>query len=226
MEYLTDMPSDIMNGYGISKVLMTRRETIYIKHIMKNLFVYGQEEQLNNMLINLQFKSLFQYMEFLTNKLRSIYKITRKYTVNEVDDIVKVNRESICPTLELYKRLNPIVILDFDKTITNKKFHSFMTYLIEQNYRIIINSANPQEDVIQNYLIKNDLYSDKIKIYANKGKQKKIVRLKDIYNRNMMKPIFYIDDEEEYLNYGNLLFMHCYKYTSDGKIKSYTFFKK
>lgn len=223
--YLTNMPTDICNVYGLTKTLLTRRETIYLKHILKNLFIYGTEEELNKKLKLLQFKTLFQYIGFITNKLRAIYKIPREYITDDADSIVKQRRESFFRTLDLYKELKPIIILDFDKTITNKKFHILYNYLIDENYNIIINSANPQKDVIINYLNKNNLQIPKT-IYANKGKRMKITRLKSIVTNNIGRIIFYIDDEEEYLNYGMLLALYCYKYTKDGKVKSYTNFKK
>jgi len=37
-EYLTNMPTDILNEYGLTKTLLTRRETIYLKHVLKNIF--------------------------------------------------------------------------------------------------------------------------------------------------------------------------------------------
>lgn len=42
-EYLQDIPIDLLNDYGLAKTLLTRRETIYLKHVLKNLFVYGNE---------------------------------------------------------------------------------------------------------------------------------------------------------------------------------------
>jgi len=225
INYLTNMPTDIINTYGITKTLLTRRETIYLKHIMKNVFIYGNEEELNEKIKIMQFDSLFQYLGFLTNKLRAIYKLPRNYITNDADNIVKQCRNSFFKVLDgLYKDLKPIIILDFDKTITNKNFHSLYNYIIN-DYYVIINSANPQKDVIENYLIKNNLPMPRV-IFANKGKQRKIVRLKSIAFKNQQRVIFYIDDEEEYLSYGMLLTMYCYKYTKDGKILNYTIFQK
>ena len=222
--YLTNMPTNICNKYGLTKTLLTRRETIYFKHIMKNLFIYGNEEELNEKLQMLQFKSLFQYIGFLTNKLRAIYKIPREYYFEDVDKIVKQRRESFFKMLELYRDLNPIIILDFDRTITNKRLHPLYNYIIN-DFNVIINSANPQKDIIEKYLDRYKLKRPNA-IYANKGKQKKIVRLKSIVTNNQNRIIFYIDDEEEYLDYGVLLTMYCYKYSRDGKIYNYTIFKK
>jgi len=43
---LTDMPTEILNTHGLSKTLITRREAIYLKHILKNVFLCGDEEDL------------------------------------------------------------------------------------------------------------------------------------------------------------------------------------
>lgn len=223
-EYLTNMPTDVLNTYGLTKTLLTRRETIYLKHIMKNIFIYGDENMINEKLEMLQFKSLFQYMGFITNKLRGIYKLPRDYKTDNVDNIVKQNKDSFFRILDLYKEIKPIIVLDFDGIITNIKFHSLYNYIVN-DYTVIINSANPQEQVIKDYLTKHELKMPKT-IYANKGKQKKIIRLKDIASHYQNRILFYIDDEEEYLDYGCLLCMYCYKYSKDGKIYNHTIFKK
>lgn len=223
--YLTDMPTDIINKHGLSKTLLTRRETIFLKHVLKNVFVLGNEEDLNKKLEMLNFKSLFDYVTFVTNKLRGIYKFPREYEVEDADKIVKQSRNSFCKTLELYKGINPIVILDFDKTITNKKFHSLYNWLIYNKYEIIINSANPSKETIVNYLKKHDLKVPS-KIYANKGKKKKITKMKDLVFHNLDRVFFYIDDEQEYLDYASLLFVHTYLYTNSGKLYNRTIFKK
>ncbi|UUV25938.1 MULTISPECIES: hypothetical protein [Lysinibacillus] len=223
--YLTGMPTDILNEFGLSKTLLTRRETIFMKHVMKNIFVYGNEEELNKKLERLQFKSMFDYFAFATNKLRGIYKLPREYEVDDVDKIVKQNRGSFCKNLDIYKGTQPIVVLDFDKTITNPKFHSLYKYLMNERYRVIINSANPSLETIHNYLDKHELKRPNL-ICANKGKKKKISKLKDIAYKNFGKIIFYIDDEQEYLDYASLLFMHTYLYTGSGKLYSRTIFEK
>lgn len=224
MEYLTNMPTDIINDYGLAKTLLTRRETIYFKHIFKNIFIYGNEEDLKEKLEILQFRSLFQYLQFATNELRKIYKLPRDYKIDNADDIVKHSRDSLFRNLEIYKQLNPLIILDFDGLITNPKFHSLYRFLTN-NYNVIINSANPNIEVINSYLGKHQLPLPH-KIYTNKGKKKKIVKLKEIALNNLDKIIFYIDDEKEYLDYGCLLFMYCYEFTKQGKIHNRTFFKK
>lgn len=221
--YLTGMPTDICNRYGISKTLLTRRETIRLKHLMKNLFVYQifDEDELYEYLGMMQFKGLMQYITFLTNQLRGIYKITRDFYAEDADEIVKADKDSMIDLLRMYKSASPIVVMDFDRTITNKKFHSLYRWLSEEGFSIIINSANPLRSVIIGYLEKWGLPKPQ-RIYANSGKKKKIVQLKVIADKHIDRPRFYIDDELEYLKYGNLLFYHCYQYTRNGRILSKT----
>lgn len=222
--YLTGMPSKVFNRHGISKTLLTRKETIYMKHVFKNLFVYNDENQLNEKL-GMMNMNLFQYMQFTTNKMRGTYKITRDFVIDPIDDVVKTERDSFFKFFELYEQLRPIVVLDFDKTITNKKFHSLYMWLSERNCRIYVNSANPQKQVIEKYFENYNLPKPN-QIFSNKGKRKKITSLKNIALQNQRKPIFYIDDEVDYLDFGVMLFMYCYEYRKNGKIYSHTFFEK
>jgi hypothetical protein len=178
------MPTDILNQYGLSKTLLTRRETIYLKHILKNIFVYGSEDELLEKLNNLQFKSLFKYFEYITNKLRGIYKLPREVLVDNADDLVKMDRNQLIKILELYKSVKSIIILDFDNTITNPKFHALYRWIMENKYKVIINSGNPSRESIAAYLNKHGLKQPEV-IYVNKGKKKKIVRLKEIAISNL-----------------------------------------
>ncbi len=225
--YLTGMPTEVCNQYGLSKTLLTRRETIRLKHLMKTLFIYRtfSEKELNEYLDMMQIKGLVSYITFLTNQLRGIYKITRDFMADDADEIVKADKDSMIDLLRMYKSASPIVVLDFDRTITNTKFHSLYRWLCEEGFSIFINSANPMENVITDYLRKWGLPKPQ-RIYANKGKKKKIVQLKVIAERYIERPRFYIDDELEYLRYGNLLFYQCYQYTGSGRILSKTLFVK
>lgn len=221
--YLTGMPTELCNKHGISKTLLTRRETIRLKHLMKSLFVYQifSEEELDEYLDMMQFRGLMSYITFLTNQLRGIYKVTREFSFDDADEIVKADKDSMIDLLRMYKAASPIVVLDFDRTITNKKFHPLYRWLCEEGFSIFVNSANPMESVILDYLGKWDLPKPQ-RIYANKGKKKKIVQLKVIADKFIERPRFYIDDELEYLKYGNLLFFQCYQYTGSGRILNKT----
>ena len=217
--YLTNMPSGIVNEYGLSKTLITRRETIRLKHLQKTLFVYNlyDEDELLRRLYFMQFKGFLQYFEFLTNQLRGIYKITREFTCEKADKIVKQSNDSFIDMIRMYKKANPIVVLDFDKTITNKRFHSLYRWLFDEGITVFINTANPSLETIKGYLKKHELPVP-ARIFNNKGKKQKVVNLKVIAAKCFDRTRFYIDDELEYLGYANMLFYQCYQYTSGGKI--------
>lgn len=160
----------------------------------------------------------------MTNKIRGIYKLPRKFKTQSADNLVKVSRNSFFDVVNEYKSSKPVFILDFDKTITNRNFHSVYKMLSE-NFNVIINSANPNKEIIKSYLLKNDLPLPK-ELHANKGKKKKIVNLKQIALRNTRTVLFYIDDELEYLDFGCSLFMHTYHIDKDGTLRNRTFFRK
>lgn len=219
-QYLTDMPRDLVT-YGICKTLMVRRETIYLKHILKNIFIYNFEHR-QEILDNLNFSDPFVYFEFLTNKLRMIYKLSRHFEYDP-NIIVKLDRNSIVPICELYQQLNPLFIVDFDKTLTKKQFHKWYSVLCRSG-QVVVNSANPDEERISNYINKHDLPRPK-KICANPGVKKKITRLKNLCFNNMTRPQFCFDDEAYFLDHAIFLGMYAYQ-IRNGKLHSYTFFRK
>ena len=219
--YLTNLPSEICNETGLSKTLLTRRETIRLKHLQKTLFVYHlyDDEELLRRLRFMQFKGLMQYFEFLTNQLRGIYKFTRRFSYENVDSIVKRRSDSFVDLIRMYRSADPIVVVDFDRTLTNKKFHSLYNWLAYEGVNLYINTANPSIETVEAYLTKHDLPSPK-KLFCNRGKQQKVVHMKVIAMKHIDRPLFCVDDELEYLEYANMLFYQCYQYTSGGKIRS------
>jgi hypothetical protein len=90
-------------------------------------------------------------------------------------------------------------------------------WLHTEGFAIIINTANPSLETIEGYLNKHGLPIPP-KIFNNKGKQQKIVNLKVLAAKYLSRPLFYVDDEIEYIDYANMLFYQSYQYTSGGKI--------
>lgn len=89
------------------------------------------DEELDEYFNVMQFKGLMSYITFLTNQLRGIYKITREFRFDDADGIVKADKDSMIDLLRMYKKSDPIVVVDFDRTITNKKFHPLYRWLSE-----------------------------------------------------------------------------------------------
>lgn len=59
---------------GLTKLLLTRRESIHIKHLMKEVFVRRNPEYID---IIEQYMGMDRYIRYLTNRLRRIYKFPR-----------------------------------------------------------------------------------------------------------------------------------------------------
>lgn len=204
--YLTNIPSE-SNNYGISKVLAVRHEVIHIKHILTEIFIRKSidiETYLNNLNI-----SLFEYMEFITQRLRKVHYFSRKYFVHCPDNIVKSDRDRFFPTIELLNGLNVCIVLDFDGVTTDKSFFE----LYEKCYsygNLKICSANPT--ITEEWFNKRGL-SKPNKIHSMKGKIKKIKQLIEIQKK--YDYVFFVDNEKKYLEYAWLFGIQTFHW--DGK---------
>ena len=210
-DYLVDMPKEFQN-YGISKVLLVRREVIHIKHIMTEIFV-RQNIDIEPFLNKIGM-TLFQYMGLLTNRIRNIHNFPRSFT-RDCNAVVNMPYQRFFPLLGLYNGLNNVIVLDFDGVITHNKFHNLYKTCCERG-NVIVCSGNPT--VNEEYFIKRDLPLPK-KIYANKGKVQKIKRLVDLQSKYDM--MLYVDNETEYLDYAWLFGIKTFHWNKKN-IKYYT----
>jgi hypothetical protein len=212
--YLTNIPQEI-EVYGFCKTLVVRREVIHIKHIFTEIFV-RKTIDIQKYLDKINW-SLFDYMEYMTNRLRKIHHFNRDY-INNINEIVKSDRDRFFPTLELYKGLNCIIILDFDGVVTEKSFTELYKLCIER-CRTEICSANPEiKDSwfdIRNLKLPN-------KINSCKGKLKKLSKLIELNQQHDY--VFYIDNEKEYLEFAWLFGIQTYIYENK-KIKYFSLLK-
>ena len=212
IEYLTNIPQK-MEKHGLCKVLGVRREVIHIKHILTEVFV-RKTINIKDYLFYIGY-DLFDYMEYLTNRLRRIHHFSREYK-NEIDLIVKSDRDRFFPTLKLLDGLDVCIVLDFDGVITKNSFEPLYNLCLERSKKVYVCTANP--DVTEDWFKKRG-YTTPHKIYACRGKQKKIVQLIEIAKRHDY--VFYIDNETEYLDYAWLFGIQTYHYTNN-KIVYYT----
>lgn len=214
--YLTNIPEEL-NQYGFSKVLIVRRELIHIKHIFTEIFV-RKSIDIENLLDKVGW-SLFRYMEFMTNRTRKIHHFSREY-INNLDTIVKQERDRFFPTIDLYKGLKVAIVLDFDGVITKNSFEELYHLCAERSrhyqLELIVCSGNPTVDdwwfIKKQYVLPD-------KIYANKGKIAKMKKLAEISTK--YDYVFYVDNETEYLNWAWILGIQTYHYVNN-QIKYYS----
>jgi hypothetical protein len=207
--YLTDIPESAAD-YGLCKTLTVRREIIHIKHILTEIFV---RKTINLGYISNLGMDLYQYMEYMSNRIRHVHKFSRRYKA-PINEIVKKDRDKFFPTIELYKGLNVCIVLDFDGVVTKGKFHYLYKLCCERS-KVHICSANP--NVTEDWFVKRDLPLP-YKIHSMKGKYKKIKRLLEI--QKMHDYVFYVDNESIYLEYAWIFGLQTYIWTN--KIKYFT----
>jgi hypothetical protein len=211
MEYLTDIPATVAD-YGLCKTLAVRREVIHLKHIQTEIFI-RKSFDINKHLEMLDL-SLFDYMEYMTNRMRHIHHFDREYKPNP-NDIVKADKTRFFPMIEHLEGLNRVIVLDFDGVVTCSKFQKLYE-LCKERCKTVICSANPT--ITKEWFEKRNL-SLPDQIYSMKGKNKKIRKLMDIQER--YDYVFYIDNETEYLDYAWMFGIQTFHW--DGKeIKYYS----
>jgi hypothetical protein len=209
--YLTDI-LQFVEDYGFCKTLAVRREVIHIKHILTEIFV-RKTIDIEKYLKVLDM-TLFEYLEYITVRLRHIHYFSREYK-NDINEIVKNDRDKFFPTLELYKGLNNIVALDFDGVITENSFNKLYELCIERCMTVIC-TANPT--VNTDYFTKRNMLLPH-KILACKGKIKKIKALIELTKHHDY--VFYVDNEKEYLEFAWLFGLQTYIYDNK-QIKYFT----
>ncbi len=209
--YLTGFSDDIKE-YGFSKVLLVRKEIIHLKHILTQIFVRNTIN-INLILAELGM-TLEDYMCYFTNKMRKVHKISRNYQESPTM-IVKTDDDSFFKSLELRKGLNNVIVLDYDQVVTDKNFHSLYKLCIQRAPTIIC-SANPT--ITPEWFNKYELPLPH-RLYSMKGSAKKIQQLIDISKK--YDNMFYIDDEERYLDIVWIFGIKTYQWTGH-KIKQYS----
>jgi len=209
--YLTDIPQEI-GKFGFCKVLAVRYEVIHIKHILTEVFV-RKTIDIEKYLSKIDW-SLFRYMEYMTNRLRHIHHFSREYK-NDLNSIVKSDRNRFFPALDLYKRLNNLIVLDYDGVVTTNNFRDLYNLCI-LHCNTVICTANPtvSEDTIE----RKQLPLPK-KIFACKGKEAKIKQLIELSSK--YDNVFYIDNEPEYLIFAWLFGIKTFQWYNN-KIQYFT----
>lgn len=210
--YLVNIPENA-NEYGISKVLTVRSEIIHIKHILTEIFVRKYID-INDYLKDIDW-TLFDYMEYITNRIRKIHNFSRNIYIDKPEIISNDKFKKFFPSITLFKDLNNCVVLDFDGVVTSKKFESLYRLCINRS-TVYICSANPT--ITEEWFKKRDLPLPH-KIYSLKGKIKKIKKIIELQKK--FDYIFYVDNEYKYLDFTWLFGIKTYHWNGN-KIVSYS----
>lgn len=211
VSYLTDIPDDAAE-WGAAKVLLVRKEVIHLKHIMTEVFV-RKTIDLDKPLLTLGW-SLFDYMTYLTNRMRRIHLVDRNW-IEKPADVVQHENGSIMRDLAMVQGLRSQLVLDFDGVLTSAKFTELYLLLTERA-NVSVCSANPT--VSEEWFLRKRLPAPS-RIHAMRGKSKKLRRLAEVAKHKDFT--FYVDNEPEYLDVAWLLGVRTYLY-ANGKIKNHS----
>lgn len=218
--YLTDI-LELSISLSFPKVLAVRREIIHIKHIFTEIFV-RKTIDVEKLLFQVNW-SLFRYMEFMTNRIRKVHHFSRAYN-QDLNIIVKQERDKFFPTIDLYTGLNVAIVLDFDGVITKNSFKELYDICVlksvygdwNSSIDLIVCSGNPN---VNEEWFDNKGYYPPDRIYACKGKIAKMKKLAEISTK--YDYVFYVDNETMYLDWAWILGIQTYHYVNN-KIKYYS----
>ena len=205
--YLTDIPQDY-EEHGFCKVLLVRKEIVHLKHIFTEIFV-RKTVNIEKVLEQLHM-SLFDYMEYMTNRMRRIHKVSRSFS-HDINDVVEQDRGHFFPLIQMLNQdgIKCCVALDFDGVVSKKGFAALYDLCLLR-CKTVICSANPTVD--EKRFNKLGLAYPS-QIYANKGKEKKLSCLRRL--QQIHDFVFYVDDEDKYLEVAWCLGIHTFKFTQN-----------
>lgn len=210
-DYLTNIPLEYRK-HGFSKVLYVRKEVIHLKHIWTEIFV-RKTIDLGGLLEKAGL-SFWEYMEFMTNRLRRIHKVSRQYNIDpnviNFDEVTSFFRY-----LNIHRGFNNVIVLDFDGVITKHNFKE-LYHLCISRCKVVVCSANP--NITKEFFAKRGLILPS-NIYSRKGSLAKIKALLEITKKH--DNVFYVDNEEKYLELAWIFGIKTYIYKNN-KIKYFT----
>lgn len=212
MTYLTNIPQDI-EKFGFCKTLLVRKEVIHIKHIMTEIFTRKSIDL--EYLLNKVNISLFEYMNYITNRMRKVHHFKRSFSA-DFDKLVKCKYNSLFKMLDLYNDLNLRLVLDFDGVLTKPYFQKLYRDYLYKKCKIIVCSANP--NITDEWFTKRDLPLPE-QIFSMSGKVRKMKKLVEINKKYDI--LFYVDNEKSYLDFAWIFGIHTYLFKRN-KIEKHT----
>jgi len=200
--YLQNIPT-AAGEVGLAKVLLVRHEMIELKHIFTEIF--HRESVDFDKILDYVGMTQFNYMKAMTTRMRRLHKIAR--FKDDPNKIIQYDFKSFFKYLDLAKTVGKTkIILDFDGVVTSKKFAPLYELCLDRA-RTEICTANP-EVTEERFNRLSLVYPNKI--YANKGKKKKLRTL--ITLASHMDYTFYVDDEPDYLDIAWLFGIKTFHY--------------
>ena len=171
--YLQDIPNELTD-VGMQKVLLVRREMIHLKHIRKEIFI-NRTINIESILDSLGL-SLFEYTQFMSNRERQIFKISRDYQLDDINKVVKL-QETYGAISRLYSSLKEVIYFTTDILDTHNNSYLYKDSTIlefdikkilsaTQKYKIVILLSSDPEILTTAWCfgIKTFLLSDNDKI--------------------------------------------------------------
>lgn len=203
-----DLPT--LNARGLAKLLFTRRQTIYLKNVMR--LASDEPPELTSFLEETQL-GWPRYLRQLAHRMRAVLKSDRKAPVLNEDVLKSLSQPD---TLKLAEKLKvrSMACVDFDRTLTDRGFREFFRQRLmplREFVQIFVVSAHGKREVVEEFVLKFGLEirpSRLICAGSVKAKKRALFELASKTDRTLL---FCFDDEEPICRLARLFGYHAYR---------------
>ncbi len=211
MEYLdfADLDLEALNQRGLAKLLLTRREAIYLKNVMR---LASQEPPELTRFLEDSRLTWPRYLRQLTHRLRAVLKSGRQAPRLDPDVLKSIGQPD---PLRLAEKLQirSLACLDFDRTLTDRGFREFYRERLmpmREYLQIWVVTAHGRREVVEEHVLKFGLEIRPSRILATGSVKEKKRALFELASKTDRTLLFSFDDEEPVARLARLFGYHAY----------------
>lgn len=206
----SDQDLGALNERGLAKLLFTRRETIYLKNVLR--LAAAEPRELTGFLEESRV-SWPRYLRQMTHRLRAVLKSGRKAPRLD-EEVLKSLGQPDTLLLAQKLELRCLTCVDFDRTLTDRSFRDFYRQRLlamRPAMQIWVVSAHGKREVLEEFILKFGLEIRPSRLLATGSVKAKKRALFDLASKTDRALMFSFDDEDELCQLARLFGYHAYR---------------
>lgn len=200
-----------LNPKGLGKLLLVRREMIYLKNIMRQATADRERAEALFATLGVGWPD---YMRLMSLRMRKVLKARRAIPGFERGEHMAVFQDHDALALLRQHAVPFMAVFDFDRTLTSKAFHPVAKDLLRQYQeegQFWVCSAHGQPEVLLDYLRKHQIAIRQSRVRATGGVAAKLQLLWHLAMSSDRALMLHFDDEPEPCASALLMGYHSYR---------------